>query len=124
MTGKIVSRQVEGGEWQANYEGGTPNQFGTGPTESAAIADLHARTLKESAEIHEPIIRERIDVAVDRLIVKKLAKPTLLSGMMATHVAYRESDPGTQSYGVDENAARVAFLTADQQRQQQPKLKT
>jgi len=113
---KIKTGQVDGGEWQARYEDGEPNQFGKGATEKEAIANLRNSLPVESPQqlanlTVESKLTQSVSAQVDRIIVKKLPHSTENNGKIVTHVAYRESDPSTQSYGVDENSARVQFLT-------------
>lgn len=122
MGKEIKTNQVDGGEWQARYEGGGPNEFGKGATEKEAIVNLRKSLPLESPGqldtlTAEPKLRHEINATVDRIIIKKLPHPIQHeNGKVVSHAAYRESDPSVQSYGVDENSARVQFLTDNQPR--------
>jgi len=133
MTGEraVFTRQVEGGGWQAHYEDGEPNQFGAGETKEEAIANLKHQTLQGVADLGRtgsppagtvggqaagPTVNEAIAVKTNRIVTKKLPHPVEINGKVVSYAAYRESDPGVQSYGTDEQSARVQFLTDEQGR--------
>jgi hypothetical protein len=133
---KVITSQVEGGQWQARFEGATDNTFGQGNTADEAQQNLLERSLQAKADMgnlssppagtigssqkHGPTLSQQISAKVDRLVVKALPQPTLAGGVKATHYCYRESDPAVQAYGVDEQSARVAFLTQEQSRANKP----
>lgn len=134
---KVVTRQVEGGGWQAQYEDGAPNEFGAGSSPEEATQNLHEHTLQEHANLGDlnqppagslgatqeagPTINQTIGVKSDRIVTKKLQHPVEINGKTVTYTAYRESDPAVQSYGEDEQKARVQFLTDEKDRQAKPK---
>lgn len=114
---KINVRQVDGGEWQASYEGGIPNDFQTGKTEEEARQNLIKNSIETAAKpqtVNAPItVTDSVTVAVDRIIIKRLPNPTEIDGKICTHAAWRESDPSIQGYGENETAAKVKFLTGE-----------
>lgn len=134
---KIESRQVEGGAWQARFSDGGPNEFGQGATQGDAEKNLQERVIQSHADLGNTgsppagslgatqeaggTINHAIAHKSDRIVTRKLVRAVTqtVGGQPKTveWVAYRENSPEVQSYGENEQGARVQYLTDEKQRQ-------
>lgn len=115
MTGKTkIEKTAEG--FRASYEDGPLNQFGLGTTKEEAVAALEKKNIARAANIEVPekvtgtvSVADSIGIVTDKIIQREI-KPFTHDGVLKSWVAYRESTPEKQGYGVDKIKAKAALL--------------
>jgi len=115
--GEIVTREIEDGQWEAHLKDNRDDLW-LGATEQEA----REKALKNSIEKKisnpndpAPVVTQKIEARVNRLIAKELKSTIVHGGVACTHVAYREDNPEVQHYGQDVTSAKKAFLEAERQ---------
>jgi hypothetical protein len=111
---KPIVKQVEGGQFQARYADSPPNVFGIGDSREAAVAALEQKKIAHAAVGSPEANRESVEVVqsveatTDRVIV--IALPEQRTATENKFVAYRESRPDVQGYGIDRVKAKAALF--------------